>query len=129
MFIRRKRMPAYTPRPVPHGYVADRRYGHQQARAADPTGFYYQLVESYRDGGRVRQRLRLHLGRHASLEAYRAHWTQRRDFDLQVAEQCRHPRKLFTGEVVGPNPRLVAYFEQSAARAAAKLAALDALTV
>src|SRR4051794_4765009 len=46
----------------------------QRRRADGTTRLDYQVVENYRDGGRVRQRVLLHLQQYPTLEAAAAEW-------------------------------------------------------
>ncbi len=63
-------------------------------------GEYHQLVESYRDGGRVRQRVLLHLGEIATVDEALRVWPERVDQCRRRAQAHREGARLIrSGEV------------------------------
>jgi len=72
MFVRAKRSTYQPRRPDhPNAHILDRRLS-PPGREVPVT---YQLVQNVREGGRVRQRVILHLGSHRTVEAAIADWT------------------------------------------------------
>jgi hypothetical protein len=51
---------------------------------------YYQLVEGYRENGKVRQRVLSHLGRQETPEAALTFWQERAEWERRRARDCQH---------------------------------------
>jgi hypothetical protein len=69
---------------------------------AGKTYTYYQLVEGYRDKGKVRQRVLCHLGRHPTPEEALTHWDRRANYERQHGRDELRAAQVIRDDAIRP---------------------------
>ena len=130
-FVRAKKAAPYRDRSATEARRWDRRYGPQGPREGGRRDTYYQLVESYREGGKVRQRVLAHLGSDPTLDEAIDH-AERYAATLRHIEEGYRTgqRRVFRSRSRTRKEGRVAYADEWGAKAAkleARAAALRAV--
>lgn len=125
-FVRAKKAPTYQSRARAEPRRWDRRYGPKGARG-HRADVYYQLVESYRDGGKIRQRVLLHMGQFPTVDEYVGFWTKNRAVNLKGAEDWKRTRPGLLGRYIRPDSQMAVRCAVKAQQAADRLQYVEKL--